>query len=260
MTTRIIVGLIALPLVLAPIWFGGIWCLLLLLAVALAGGVEFFSLLDDGGFRPLRWLGLAWIAGLVATGWQPGLPLAVPLISAGLIGTLVATLFQRQQAIHTWLATSGGAIYLGLMLGHVMALRQLPDGFWWLLYGLLIAWTNDTAAYFTGVTLGRRRLWPRLSPKKTWEGTVAGWVAAAVMGGLLMMVLPVPMSVVYGAALGALGGVFALLGDLAVSMVKRQVKVKDSGHLIPGHGGMLDRLDSLLFVLPLIYYVVWYGQ
>jgi phosphatidate cytidylyltransferase len=139
-------------------------------------------------------------------------------------------------------------------------LRQLPDGFWWLLYGLLIGWTNDSAAYFTGVTLGRRRLWPRLSPKKTWEGTVAGWIGAALMGGLLMTVLPVQMSVVYGALLGAVGGVFALFGDLAVSMVKRQVKVKDSGHLIPGHGGFLDRLDSLLFVLPLVYYVVvWYA-
>ncbi|RIK41050.1 MAG: phosphatidate cytidylyltransferase [Chloroflexi bacterium] len=259
MTTRIIVGLIALPLVLAPIWFGGVWCLILLLVVALAGGVEFFGLLDHGGYRPLRWIGLLWIGGLVATGWQPGLPLAVPLITVGLVVMLVISLFQREQPVHTWLATSGGAIYLGLMLGHVMALRQLPAGLWWLLYGLLITWTNDTAAYFAGVTLGRRRLWPRLSPKKTWEGTVAGWVGAALMGGVLMAVLPVQMPIAYGAALGALGGVFALLGDLAVSMVKRQVRVKDSGHLIPGHGGALDRLDSLLFVLPLIYYVVWYG-
>lgn len=259
MTTRIIVGLIALPLVLAPIWFGGIWCLLLLLAVASAGGVELFDLLEHGGFRPLRWLGLVWIAGLVATGWQPGLPLAVPLITAGLVVTLVTTLFQQEQAVHTWLATSGGAIYLGLMLGHVMALRQLPDGFWWLLYGLAVAWANDSAAYFTGVTLGRRRLWPRLSPKKTWEGTVAGWIGAALIGALLLTILPVQMPVLYGAVLGAVGGVFALFGDLAVSMIKRQVKVKDSGHLIPGHGGVLDRLDSLLFVLPLVYYVVWFG-
>ena len=259
MTTRIIVGLIALPLILAPIWLGGVWSLLLLLAVAVAGGIELFTLLDHGGYRPQRWIGLVWIAALVAAGWQPGLPLAAPIITAGLIVTLVYTLFIPETPLHTWLATSMGSIYLGLMLGQTLALRQLPDGLWWVLYGALVTWSNDTAAYFVGVSWGRRKLWPRLSPKKTWEGTVAGWVGAALFGGIAVALFPVAMGPLAGAALGLVGGIFALFGDLAISMVKRQVKVKDSGNLIPGHGGVLDRLDSILFVLPLIYYVVWLG-
>jgi phosphatidate cytidylyltransferase len=254
--TRIVVGLVSLPLVLALIWLGGVWCLLLILATALVGGVELFGLLAHGGYHPVRWLGLVWVAALVATGWQPGLPLASLVITAGLLATLIFALFQTERPVNGWLTTSGAAIYLGLLLGQTLALRQLPAGLWWFLFGLLITWTNDTAAYFAGVTVGRHRLWPRLSPKKTWEGTIAGWIGAALMGGLLMVIFPLEHSLPVGFVLGGLGGLFGLLGDLAMSMVKRQVGVKDSSQLIPGHGGVLDRLDSILFVMPLIYQVV----
>jgi phosphatidate cytidylyltransferase len=254
--TRTIVGLVALPLILAPIWWGGLWCLLLILAIALVGGLELFTLLANGGYQPARWLGFVWIVALVSTGWQPGLPLAPLVITVGLLATLVFVLFQPERPVDTWLATSGGAIYLGLMLGQTMALRQLPDGLWWFLFGVIITWSNDTAAYFAGVTRGRRPLWPRLSPRKTWEGTVAGWLAAALMGALLVAIFPLQTPLLFGAALGALGGIFALFGDLSISMLKRQVGVKDSSHLIPGHGGVLDRLDSILFVMPLVYQVV----
>lgn len=256
MTTRIIVGLIAAPFVLAPIWFGGIWALLLILFVALAGGLELYALLEQGDYHPVRLMGLVWIAALVSTGWQPGLPLALPLISIGLIVVLVFALFQTDKPITVWMGTSIAAIYLGLMLSQALALRLLPNGLWWFLFALLITWMNDTAAYFVGVTMGRHKLWPRLSPKKTWEGTVGGWIGAGVLGGLLAMFTPLQASFLVSALLGVLSGIFALLGDLSISMVKRQVGVKDSGHFFPGHGGMLDRIDSILFVLPFIYQVV----
>jgi phosphatidate cytidylyltransferase len=106
-----------------------------------------------------------------------------------------------------------------------------------------------------GVTLGRHKLWPRLSPKKTWEGTIGGWIGAALIGGGLAWWLLPEVHWWVGVGLGAIGGILALFGDLSISMVKRQVGVKDSGKLFPGHGGMLDRLDSILFVLPFIYQV-----
>jgi phosphatidate cytidylyltransferase len=252
-TTRIVVGLVGAPLVLALIWFGGVWCLLLFLAIALYAGFEFYSLTAQAGYRPARLLGLLWITGLVLAAWRPGLPYAIPVLTTGMAATLIYALFQTEKPLSAWMTTSAGAVYIGLMMAQVLALRLLPGGLWWLLFGLLITWANDTAAYFVGVTAGRHKLWPRLSPKKTWEGTIGGWLAAIFLGGLLALWFPLSKSFAYGATLGAVCGVLALLGDLAISMVKRQVGVKDSGKLFPGHGGMLDRIDSILFVLPFLY-------
>jgi phosphatidate cytidylyltransferase len=155
------------------------------------------------------------------------------------------------------MSTAMGAIYIGVLMSQIVALRFWDNGLWYVLWGLLVTWANDTFAYFIGVTLGRHKLWPRLSPKKTWEGTVGGWLAAAVVGSWLAVAMPLPIGYIFGAIVGFLAGVLALFGDLAVSMMKRQVGIKDSGTLFPGHGGMLDRLDSLLFTLPFIYQMVF---
>ncbi len=255
MTTRIAVALIASSIIILPIWFGGPLYTLAALIIALSGGYEFYELLTKGGYHPAPFLGLVWIAALVLCGLQPDLALQSTVISAGFAITFVYAFFQHETPISTWLATSVVAIYLGLTMAQVQAMRLLPDGLWWLVLGLWITWTNDTAAYFVGSTLGRRKLWPRLSPKKTWEGTIAGWLCAAVGGGVVVALLPLPLSIASGVAIGFFGGVLGLLGDLSISVLKRQVGVKDSGKLFPGHGGMLDRLDSILFVLPFVYQV-----
>lgn len=143
-----------------------------------------------------------------------------------------------------------------MLIGEILALRFVDNGLWWFLLGLLITWANDTVAYFVGVWFGKNRLWPRLSPKKTWEGTISGWAGAALMSGCIAWLTPLPIHFGIGALLGAIGGILALFGDLSISMLKRQVGVKDSSALFPGHGGMLDRLDSILFVLPFLYHVV----
>lgn len=258
MSTRILVSLIALPLVILIIWLGGIWVTIAVIGVALLGGYEFYNLLDKCGYRPVRWVGMVWLALLVAYSWLPTTPYVpeisrTTLITLGLIATLVYALFQAERPLDVWMSTCIGAIYLGILLGQLVALRLLPDGLWWLLFGLFITWCNDTVAYFVGVSLGRNKLWPRLSPKKTWEGTLSGWVGAALLGGLFTWLSPLDASFRFGAFLGGVSGILALLGDLSISMLKRQAGVKDSGHLIPGHGGMLDRLDSVLFVVPFIY-------
>jgi phosphatidate cytidylyltransferase len=258
MKLRIIVGLLALPVILIPVWLGGIWAVLLAVAGAVVGVLEFYHLMEIGGFHPSRMLGIIWLVLLVLTGWQPDLfPLSL-ILMAGLIVTLVNALFQRELPINNWMVTAMGALYLGIMLSQALALRMLPNGMWWLLAAFLMTWANDTFAYFTGVTVGRHKLWPRISPKKTWEGTLAGWVGAAVVGAALVMLTPLSAthSPFFGLLLGACCGVLALLGDLSISILKRQVGVKDSGHLFPGHGGILDRMDSLLFVLPFVYQMV----
>ncbi len=256
MTTRIVVGLIALPIIIIPIWLGGVLYVATVLAIALIGGYEFYGLLATGGYRPARAIGLVWLALLTLCALQPSMPLLPTALGAGLILVFVYSFFQHDQPISTWIATSIGAIYFGVMMGQILALRLLPNGIWWLALGLLATWMNDTTAYFIGSTLGRRKIWPRLSPKKTWEGTVSGWLGAALMGGAVVLLTPVPISLSGGMLVGFGCGVLGLMGDLSISVIKRQVGAKDSGRFFPGHGGMLDRLDSSLFTLPFVYQIV----
>jgi phosphatidate cytidylyltransferase len=258
MRERILVGLVALPAVLIPIWLGGIWLTLFLMLVGIGGGLEFYRLMQIGGYQPRRTLGLVWLALLILAHWQPQLLPFSLIVMAGMIITLNDAMHQKQAPMHTWMATSMGALYIGTMLGQALALRQLPNGMWWVLLGLALTWTNDSAAYFVGVTFGRHKLWPRLSPKKSWEGTIAGWVTAAIVGALWIMITPLnaTYSPILGAVVGLIAGILALFGDLSISTIKRQVGVKDSGHIFPGHGGVLDRLDSILFVLPFVYQAV----
>lgn len=262
MRQRIVVGLIALPLVLLPIWLGGVWIALFFVLVGLGAGHEFYHLARQGGYHPSQLLGLLWLVAIVLAYYLPEqIPLSL-VIMAGLIVTLVEAMHEKLEPMHTWMATAMGALYLGTMLGQALALRLLPDGLWWVLFGLAVTWANDSAAYFTGVTVGRHKLWPRLSPKKTWEGTVAGWVTAALTGALIIALTPLALThtLWFGLGVGLCAGVMALLGDLSISTLKRQVGVKDSGRFLPGHGGFLDRMDSLLFVLPFVYQVVvWWG-
>jgi phosphatidate cytidylyltransferase len=175
----------------------------------------------------------------------------------GLITTLAATLPQRHNPASTWMSTGMVAIYLGIAASQTLALRESPNGLWWLVFALVITWSSDAAAYFTGVTIGRHKLWPRLSPKKTWEGTVGGWAAAVAAAVIVVWLSPLDQPLWFAALIGAACGVLGLLGDLSISMLKRQVGVKDSGRFLPGHGGILDRLDSLLFVLPFVATLVF---
>jgi phosphatidate cytidylyltransferase len=260
MKQRIIVGLTALPVVLIPVWLGGVWAALFFLLVALGGAWEFYHLMAIDGYKPNLPIGLSWVALLILAHWSATadyFPFSLVLV-AGLIATLAADLKVREKPINSWMVTAIGAIYLGVTVGETLALRELTNGLWWLLFGFLVTWGNDTTAYFIGVTVGRHKLWPRISPKKTWEGTIAGWLGAALLGALVVSLTPLSQdhSIWFGLGVGFFCGILALFGDLSISSLKRQVGVKDSGTLFPGHGGMLDRMDSLLFVLPFVYQMV----
>src|SRR5205807_8527333 len=138
-----------------------------------------------------------------------------------------------------------GAVYPGILMAMVVRLRQLPDGVAWLLLTLVVTWLNDTGAYFAGRAFGRRKLLPRISPSKTWEGAIGG-AAGSILGALVVQHFWLPALPAWGAAaIGAGAAVLGPLGDLSESMLKRAFGRKDSGRLLPGHGGLLDRVDSL---------------
>src|SRR5207302_6871144 len=148
-----------------------------------------------------------------------------------------------------------GVVYPGLLLSALVPLRGLDRGEWWIILALTVTWLNDTGAYFAGRAFGRRKLYPRISPSKTWEGA-AGGLAASVVGALLVKALgwlpqlPWWGSVIVGAGAAVLGPV----GDLSESMLKRAYGAKDSSGLLPGHGGVLDRVDALLFTAPFVLF------
>lgn len=284
MRTRIIAAIIAIPIVVIPIYLGGFWGLLLGVIVTIISALELYHMFRNSNYHPSRVIGVPWAVLLFLAGWDPQQVqrssiqitgwLTVPttklleLISfptdtvlvVGFLVTLIYCLFIPENPVGSWLSTSVVAIYLGLMLGQIVSLRFLDNGFAYLLFGFLVTWANDSAAYFVGVNFGNHKIFPRLSPKKSWEGTIGGWVFAAIAGAILAVLLPVRSGPVFGAFIGLIAGVLAYFGDLSVSMIKRQFGVKDSGTFFLGHGGMLDRLDSLLFTLPFIYQSMLFHQ
>lgn len=153
-----------------------------------------------------------------------------------------------------------GVLYIGLGLGHFLWIRNLEGGDLLIFFVILVSWAADTAAYYTGITLGRRQIAPRLSPKKTVEGFIGGLLFSVVVAIACRFWFLSSFTIADCVFIGILLAGMGLLGDLAESSFKRRSGIKDSGALIPGHGGILDRVDSLLFTAPAFYYYVIFTQ
>lgn len=251
---RVLSAAIMIPLVLGVTYAGGFPFFAIIVIAASIAGYEFFQMMRSGGYKPSPVWGLVLIWLLLVDARYPAWELARPGLTGVIVLSLSWQLFKKDTSTPTvdWALTIAGGLYLGWMASHFISLRDAPSGLEWMALTLLITWVADSGAYFVGMSVGRHKFFPRLSPKKTWEGTIAGWlcgVATALLIGAL-----VRLSFVHSLVLGGLVSTFLPLGDLAVSMMKRQVGVKDSSGLIPGHGGMLDRLDSLLFAVTVVYY------
>lgn len=258
---------IAIPLIPLAVWvvaLGGPVYAALVGVILFLAAREYGRFFQAGGQRPA---GALILAGAPALALSRALPSLVPAVLAAVI--LAALLwhlidFERgaPAAGTDFAVTLGGILYLGWMGGYLIELRQAPDGLWWTATVLSGIWLADTAAYAAGRRFGRRPLAPRLSPKKTWEGFAGGIMGSAVGTGVLALVWGLgagPGSLVdwpAGVLLGAVAGVVGPVGDLGISMLKRQTGVKDSGHVIAGHGGVLDRIDSWLVGVPVGFYGV----
>ena len=251
---RLASALILIPIVGLALWAGGLSTLALASAVAVTAGLEYLHLLRRDSLSPPYAVTLgALLLPIVDAQW-PQLRLAASaFVFVPLIGlSIEAFRHNAPGSMSRWAHGVAGGLYVGLPLACLIRLRSLDQGFDWLVVALVGTWICDTAAYFVGCTLGRRKLAPVISPKKTWEGAAGGLVAGAASVAALgawLLGLSVWQGMLFGIALVAA----ATVGDLAESVIKRQVGVKDSGNMIPGHGGMLDRIDSLLFVIPLTY-------
>ncbi len=272
---RILSAVLLLPLVLIATYLGGAWFFALVALAALVAGYEFALITRHAGYAPSLPLLLGMIALLFVSiispfpkgslagsgqGFREGTTLGLTwlALAVSLVLTFAWQVFlpDEHRSLLNWALTLGGGLYLGILAGHLVLLRDLPDGLGWTLWMFLGTWANDSGAYLAGKSLGRHKFSPRLSPHKTWEGSVGGWLSALVVSLAVGAVLRTPAW--QAALLGIVLGPMATLGDLSVSFLKRQTGVKDTGNVIPGHGGILDRLDSLLFSAVAVYYwVIW---
>jgi len=272
---RITTALLLIPLPVAAIWFGEPWFTILIAILGVLAAFEFYRLGSKAKISPVTYLGLIFTL-LFIISRNPDLvsrlessidpTLITPLLLAlAIVLTLTGALLRRRKDgdITGWAWTMAGILYAGWLFGHVVELRGLADGRNWVFFILMATIASDTIAFFIGTAIGRHKLAPKVSPNKTWEGAIAGIAGAAVFSllfvptklfGLNNVIHIQGLSYVEAIILGILVSIFGQLGDLTESMLKRNAKVKDAGTLFPGHGGVLDRLDSIIFACVVVYY------
>lgn len=266
---RVITGVVGVPLIILAIWFGGPWITIFIAAAALACAYEFYRMANFDRREPLLYLGLLWTLALVLSTYFRNPDLLPIVVTAAILVSLICLLLRpsREKAFDRWAWTIAGALYIGWMLSYWLNLRGLEDGRNWVYLAMLTTFANDTGAYFIGRSRGKHKLAPRISPAKTWEGAIGG-LASALAGAVVIATVLRLISLKLGPLfvfdywqvilLGFIVGLFAQLGDVVESLLKRNMGVKEAGSLLPGHGGVLDRFDSLIFVGAVIYYyVIW---
>ena len=265
---RILTAAVVLPVLLFTIWSETPYFFVALAAVAVVLALgEFYNLAAKVGCPTQPALGFVTALLVIAcfvlerSEWIVAVLAALTMISLGLA---LARPDQLKKSLVTVAATVLGVVYVAVLAGCLVGVRVMPDSLTQpltphlsskllLMFFAMVVFA-DTGAYYTGRLIGRHKLAPRISPGKTIEGAVGGWIAAIAAGPLSRMAFFHEIPMVHAVAIGALIGVVGPIGDLAESMLKRGADVKDSGTLLPGHGGVLDRVDSILFCAPLLYY------
>jgi phosphatidate cytidylyltransferase len=260
---------------LAPAILGGPVFAIVLVVLCVVGFAEYLRLARGVGGHPVP-VGFVIVpacglAALLNGGDQAVLGIAAAAIAIPITMEMIHP--ELEGAVHDWSLAALGALYLGLPTFAAIALRRssgdvdaawlhdlaswasvgwgaAPRGLAWLALVIFVTWLSDTGAYLVGRSLGRHRLIPHVSPNKTWEGFIGGLIFAAITGALAVSLFGLGVNPLVGAGVGVLLSLVGVVGDLTESVLKRQAGVKDSGNLIPGHGGMLDRIDALLFTFP----------
>lgn len=265
--TRVLTAIVLIPIVVGLIYIGGLPFLALLVCLTTLAGIELCLLISRRPFRGIHVFGMAVVWLFLLDGKFPAWALLRPGLTGILFLSFAWQVFRGGPSeVLDWAGAVTSGVYVGLLASFFVRLRDLPGhGLWWTLAAAVTIVIADSAAYFVGTAWGKHKLAPTVSFGKTWEGYVSGIVAGGLSGGFMAwlgaLTVGPAATIPYGGGfvLGTLIGTVAPLGDLAISVVKREAGVKDSGHLLPGHGGMLDRIDSVLWAGALAYYyVTWF--
>lgn len=262
MKKRIISAAILLPPVIAIFIIGNWPYRLLILAVTLVAGWEYVQMMRRRAVRlslpSVMMVTVAWELGALWSGSALGSTWVVRAVTLATLATVLWELVEvrrgrRRDPTEQWALTLAGGTYLGLGGLHLIGLRGLPDGLWWTLTACVVVWIGDSAAYLVGSRWGRRKMAPTISPGKSWEGYAAQVVSGLATGYLIVWGWiaiagdALTLTPWYGLIIGGVVSVLCPAGDFFVSMIKREVGVKDTSNLVPGHGGVFDRIDSILW-------------
>ncbi|HUH65627.1 MAG TPA: phosphatidate cytidylyltransferase [Syntrophales bacterium] len=255
---RWISGIIAVPPLFAIIFFGSEAVFAALITIVVVGAVfEYSRMVFDRGFARERLQGLVIAVLICFAAFSGDLRIVLAVIAFSILVVFPLSLVGMSE-LSPGLASVAkvvfGFIYIPFMLSHFILLRHSVQGVVWIFFVLVLAFCGDITAFYVGRTIGKRKLMPLVSPGKTVEGTV-GLLIGSMAGCLIYRYFFLPqLSPVHAAVLGFSGGIIGQLGDLCESVIKRASGVKDSGSLVLGHGGLLDRLDCLIFLAPYVYY------
>jgi phosphatidate cytidylyltransferase len=259
---RVITALWGIPLLIVVIWFGGELGFTILVAIwGVLAVFEFYRLVATSKVPPLTYFGLIWTLLFILSPRFDYDLLTPLLLTSAVVLPLIWFILrpQKERAFASWVWTTVGILYVGWLLSYLVALRGLDDGRNWIFFALFTTFGSDTTAFFIGRTWGKHHLAPRVSPGKTWEGAISGIFGAIIASLVLATLLDLPLSYWQAILLGLLVSIFGQLGDLVESLFKRNMGVKESGKLIPGHGGLLDRMDSVVFAGVVVYcYALFY--
>ncbi len=256
---RTVTAVVCLIVFIGVNWLENTWWFTVVAAVIAAlAGFEFYRLTLQYKSKRLSCFGIVIIVLLVLSPQCPLDTIKPLLITLAIIISLIWLLFfnARDHVFSKWAWTMGGILYLGWTISYWVDLRILPMGREWLYWLICISIVNDVAAYFVGRCIGRHYLAPGISPKKTWEGAISGMVFGTAASVGLGLVMSLPLHYWQLIVLGIIITVFSQLGDLVESLLKRNAGVKDSGKMVPGHGGILDRIDSYIFPGVIVYYII----
>ena len=271
---RLLSAAVGLPLLALVLWAGGYWLAGVAAFAAFVGAVELLTLQRLAGWRPFIVGGSIWAGATTAAAAVDERAVLIALAAGAAALALVSIVWRRSlEAVGDWMLTTVGAAYVSLSLA-ALVLTRLGDGgpaaadyaldfsdagLQWVALAFLATFATDTSAYVVGRLIGRHKMAPSVSPGKTWEGAAGGLlggVGATI--GLVFLFDQAPDHLIAAAVLGVSIGLVSQMGDLLESKLKRLARVKDASGLIPGHGGLLDRLDSLVPVFPLVYYASRY--
>jgi phosphatidate cytidylyltransferase len=261
---RVITGFVLFGMLLIILWAEGTihWFAIAAAVIAMLGLWELYGMVSTcGKGKPAVWLGMLLTMLFI---FQPLFPWENDigiLLTASVVLPLLWVMLRkdRENACSSWAFTLAGIIYLGWLASRYVALMEIePDGRGWVILALFCTFACDTMAFFVGHALGRHKMAPGISPNKTWEGAAGGLAGSIGIGLLVAWIFELPLGVWQAIALSTVISLFAQTGDLVESLFKRNMGTKDSGQALPGHGGVLDRIDGVVFAgLVVYYYVIW---